>query len=1059
MWLTSLSIRRPLLILMAVLAVMLGGIVAYIALGVDLLPSVKFPYVAVYVTYPGAGPREVESRVTKPIEDAVAGSPNLKNLMSTSGDNYSIILMQFKDGTDPDAAIQDVERRVNQIRSTLPEDIKDPSIAKEDPADSPILVMGANWDRNPDGLYDLVDSTIRPRLETVEGISSVQIRGGREREIHVTVDRQQLEARGLSLTQITSALAAANLSAPSGYVHEGTNEYSLRVYGLVQQLDELSNLVVASSPGKAVVRLKDVAAVQDGFKKQEFISRVNGQEGVGILVNKQKTANAVAVADGIQKALNALAPSLPPGVQIVTVMNSAEFVKASLSSVQTNLRDAVFIVALVLLLFLHTWRSTLIVLISIPTSLIATLAAMWLLGFSINMMSMMGLALTIGILVDDSIVVLENIYRHMKLGESPWTAAFNGRAEIGAAAVAITLVDVVVYTPVAFLTGMVGQFFREFGGTIVVATLFSLLMSFTLTPMLASRWLTADSEERSPLAFLWRRWEAGYQALTLQYRRLLVQALRLRWLVLLVGLLAFFAGIALVGFKVVSTEFMTSADQGEFSVAIDLPPGTSLEGTNQALQQLEAGMAKIPEMVSLLSTIGVGGQYGLPQHRSARIYVRLKPVSQRSRTVFQVAEDVRSLGDAIPGMHARISYPSIVGYTGQPVLLRVRGSDMATLSNIAGQVEQIMRRTPGLIDVTNSAAQGAPEMRVQIDQQRLSDLGLTTAQVAAALRTAFEGTVATELRRENEDKVDIRVLYARTGSGSELASIPDIPLSTPQGTEIRLSQVARLVPVEGPAEIEREDRVRQIVLGANLADRPLGEITTEIRHAVNSLTLPSGYTIVMAGDTELQEEAFGDLLKALGISILLIFMLMVALYDSLIYPLVIMGSMPVASVGAIGALAITHNTLNMFSMVGLIMLTGLVAKNAILLVDYTNTLRKRGYSRTEALLEAGPTRLRPILMTTAAMVFAMLPLALRLGEGSETRSPLAIVVIGGLLTSTLLTLVVVPAGYTVMDDFQEWIGTRFGRRKRAKEGLPDQSKPEAGVDGSEPVPPVFLRSE
>ena len=1058
MWLTSLSIRRPLLILMVVLAVMLGGIVAYGALGVDLLPSVKFPYVAVYVTYPGAGPREVESRVTKPIEDAVAGSPNLKNLMSTSGDNYAIILMQFKDGTDPDAAIQDVERRVNQIRSTLPDDIKDPSITKEDPADYPILVMGANWDRNPDGLYNLVDNTIRPKLETVEGISSVQIQGGHEREIHVTVDRQQLEAHGLSLTQITSALAAANLSAPSGYVQEGTQEYSLRVYGLVQHLDELGNLVVASSPGKAVVRLKDVAAVQDGFKRQQFIARVNGQEGVAILVNKQKTANAVAVADGIQKALNALAPTLPPGVQIVTVMNSAEFVRASLSSVQTNLRDAVLIVALVLLLFLHTWRSTLIVLISIPTSLIATLGTIWMFGFSINMMSMMGLALTIGILVDDSIVVLENIYRHMKLGESPWTAALNGRAEIGAAALAITLVDVVVYTPVAFLTGMVGQFFREFGGTIVVATLFSLIVSFTLTPMLASRWLTADSEERSPLAFIWLRWEAGYQALTLHYRRLLSQALRLRWLVLLVGLLAFFAGIALVGFKVVSTEFMTSADQGEFSVAVDLPPGTSLDGTNQALQQLERGIAKIPEIDSLLTTVGVGGQYGLPQHRSARIYVRLKPLSQRSRTVFQVAEDVRQMGNAIPGMHTRIDYPSIVGYTGQPVLLRVRGSNMATLSDIAGQVEQIMRRTPGLIDVTNSAAEGAPEMRVQVDQQRLSDLGLTTAQVAAALRTAFEGTVATELRRENEDKVDIRVLYAHAGNRSELASIPDIPLATPQGTEIKLSQVAQLVPVAGPAEIEREDRGRQIVLGANLTDRPLGEITADIKQAISKLSLPPGYTIVMAGDTELQEEAFGDLLKALGISVLLIFMLMVALYDSLVYPLVIMGSMPVASVGAIGALAITHNTLNMFSLVGLIMLTGLVAKNAILLVDYTNTLRKRGYSRTEALLEAGPTRLRPILMTTAAMVFAMLPLALRMGEGAETRSPLAIVVIGGLLTSTLLTLVVVPAGYTVMDDLQQWVSTRLGRRQGANKppSLPlrpasDNPEPE------EPIPPVYLR--
>ncbi|MGE5620099.1 MAG: efflux RND transporter permease subunit, partial [Sphingomonadaceae bacterium] len=653
----------------------------------------------------------------------------------------------------------------------------------------------------------------------------------------------------------------------------------------------------------------------------------------------------------------------------------------------------------------------------------------------------------------------ENIYRHMKQGESPWTAALNGRAEIGAAAVAITLVDVVVYTPVAFLTGMVGQFFREFGGTIVVATLFSLLVSFTLTPMLASRWLTANAEERSPLAPVWRRWEAGYDRLTIRYRSLLANSLRHRWLVLLTGLVAFLAGIALVAFNLVGTEFMTQSDQGEFSVVAEMPPGTSLAGTNQALRQLEEGLAKIPEVESLLTTVGVGGQYGLPQHRSAMVYVRLKPAEQRSRTVLELSEDVRALGNAIPGMRVRLNYPSVVGYMGQPVLIRIRGTDMEVLSQVAGQVEEIMRRTPGLIDVTNSAAEGAPEMRLEIDHQRLSDLGLTTAQVASALRTAFEGTVATEFRRENEDKVDVRVLYASTGDRTELAAVPSIPLATPSGTEVKLNQVARLVPVKGPSEIARENRMRQIMLGANLEGRPLGEVTAELRQATNALSLPAGYSIVMSGDTELQEEAFSSILKALVISILLIYMLMVALYESLVYPLVIMGSLPVASVGAIGALWVTGNTLNMFSLVGLIMLTGLVAKNAILLVDYTNTLRRRGYTRTDALLEAGPVRLRPIIMTTAAMVFAMIPLALKIGEGAETRNPMAVVVIGGLLTSTLLTLVVVPAGYTVMDDLQRKLGARFRQRARQEAPLSAPKGDREDRRGAGTIPPVLSREE
>ena len=1028
MWLTSLSIRRPMLIIMAVLTIMLGGAVAYTSLGVSLLPTVKIPYVVVMTTYAGAGPREVESRVTKPIEDAIAGSPGIKTLTSTSGDGYSMVLAQYNDGVDPDAATQDIERRINQIRSNLPSDAGIPSIQKYDMNDDPILVMGASWERNPDGMFNLADNTVRPKIEAVPGVASVQVLGGREREIHVVVDRDKLESHGIPLTQVTSALAAANLSAPSGDVRDGSYDYSLRVYGLFQDPSQLATLVIATTPAGQIIQLGDVATVQDTFKKQDAISRVNGTEGVGILVQKQKTANTVAVAEGVHKALQELQPTLPQGVRISTVVDNSEFVRKTLASVQSNLRDAAIIVAIVLLLFLHTWRSTLIVLISIPTSLIAAIGAMWVMGFSMNMMSMMGMALSIGILVDDSIVILENIHRHMRLGESPWAAALNGRAEIGAAAVAITLVDVVVYTPLAFLTGMVGQFFKEFGGTVVAATLFSLLVSFTLTPMLASRWLSATDQERSPLAPIWSRWEQGYERLTRAYRRLLGAALRLRWLVLTGGVFAFLAGIAMVAFNVVPTEFLTQSDQGQFSVTLDMPPGYSLQATNDAVQGFEQQFMKEPEVESLLTLVGTGGTLGLPQKRSATIYVNLKPLSERSRSSYQLAEVARNVGSSIPGMKATAHMPSIVGYTGAPITVRIRGDDIGVLSGIASQVEQIMRTTPGTIDVTNSAEAGSPEMRVEVDQQKLSDLGLTTAQVAATLRTAFEGTVATELRNENEDKVDIRVLYASPPAGTGLSSIPDITLTTAKGAEVKLSQVASLVPVEGPTVIDREDRTRQITMTANLTDRPLGEVSAAIKKGTDALNLPPGYKIVMAGDTELQQSAFGDLLKALGVSILLMFMLMAALYDSLVYPLVIMGALPLASVGAIGALLITHDTLNMMSLVGLIMLAGLVAKNAILLVDYTNTLRKRGYDRRDALLVAGPTRLRPILMTTSAMVFAMLPLAMKMGEGAETRAPLAIAVIGGLITSTMLTLLVVPAGYTVMDDLQGWVGARFGRK-------------------------------
>jgi hydrophobic/amphiphilic exporter-1 (mainly G- bacteria), HAE1 family len=1045
MWLTTVSIRRPLLILMAVLAIMLGGSLAYRSMAVDLLPSLNIPYVGVVVVYPGAGPSEVEARVTKPIENAVAGAPGIKNLTSTSSESFSLVLLEFQDGVEADKAAQDVERRVNQVVALLPDGARRPSIQQYDPADDPVIVAGISWDRDPESLFRLVDDVVRPRIESIPGVATVQVMGGREREIQVLLDGRKLEARGLAVTHVTGALASANLSMPAGYVQEGSREYSLRVYGLHQNLEQLSNLVIASSPSGGVVRLKDVASVEDGFKKQVHVTRVNGLEGVGVLVMKQRTANTVAVSDGVAEAFAELQATLPAGVEIATVMDNARFVNESVSGLQDSLRDAVIIVAIVLLLFLHTWRSTLIVLVSIPTSLIATFGVIWALGYTINMMTMMGLALTIGILVDDSIVILENIHRHMKKGEDPFTAAYNGRREIGAAALAITLVDVVVYLPIAFLSGMVGQFFKEFGGSIVIATLFSLLVSFTLTPMLASRWLTADDEDRSPLAFVWKRWEAGYDRLAVVYRGLLDRALNRRGLVLLAGFLSFVGGIALVASGAVASEFMTEADQGMFTVSVDMPASTPLSVTNEVVASLEAGMRELPEVDSFLSIVGTGGQFGTNQARSARIYVTLNPKAHRKRHIDEVIEDVRRIGAAIPDLTLRANTFSIAGGAHQPILLSIRGKDMAVISTLASQVETAVGAIPGTMDVHSSLQTGAPEMRLQLDPDRLSDLGLTSVQVASALRTAFEGAVATELRRDNEDKVDIRVKYAWAERSDALTAIPDITLPSPSGTQVRLSQIALLVPVEGPSEINRNNRMREITVGAGIHGRPLGDVTTEIREALRAIPVPPGYQIELRGDSEMQDESFSSIGAAIGISVLLMYMLMVALYNSLVYPLVIMTALPLASVGAFGALAITGDTLNIMSMVGLIMLTGLVGKNAILVVDYTNTLRAQGYGRREALLEAGHTRLRPILMTTVSLIFAMIPMAMKFGEGAEMRAPLAIVVIGGLTTYTLLTLVVVPAAYTAMDDFQNWLGARFGRPTPEAEKLGPRLGARAGL--------------
>ncbi|MBI3977359.1 MAG: efflux RND transporter permease subunit [Chloroflexi bacterium] len=1041
MWITAFSLRRPLVLVMATLALMIAGLIAYGRMNVDLLPSAKFPFISVTIAYPGAGPREVEERITKPLEDAAAGATNVKRITSVAGEGYGYIVAEFHDGTEPDAAMREIEQKVSLIRGQLPPESRAPVLAKFDPSSAPILILAMRGGLPVDGMQRLSEEVVKPALEAVDGVAAVSLIGGREREVHVRVDPARLAGHRLSILQVSQALQASNLSVPAGTVAVGQGEANLRVYGLHQDVEAIGNLVLMTGPTGAVL-LKDVATVEEGFTRQSSISRVNGQEGLGILVQKQPTANTVAVSRGVNEALARLSSRLPGGVQIVTIADGAEFVRASLDGLNANLRDAVIITALVLLLFLHTWRATAIVLVAIPTSLIATFAVMWVAGFSINMMSMMGLALTIGILVDDSIVILENIYRHMMRGESPWAAAITGRAEIGAAAVAITLVDVIVYAPVAFLTGIVGQFFREFGLTIVVATLFSLAVSFTLTPMLCSRWLRLHGEERSPLAFLWRRWDAGYEAVVRGYRRALGWSLGHRWAIVGLGALAFFGGIALIPLGAVGTEFVTQGDQGQFTVNLTLPPGTSLERTNQVIAEFEQRLAAVPEVEAFQTAVGLGGQYGRSEHRSGRIYVRLKPKRERARSVFEVAESMQQLKPDVPGLQVRANLPNVVGIAAQPVIVRIRGDDVDTLTKLAGEVEAVVRKTPGTADVTNSSAAGLPELRIEVDHRKAADLGLTTAAVAGAIRTAYEGEVATQFRREGQDKIDIRVLFTQSEQATP-ESLVALPIVTPRGTTVRLGQLARIRRLDGPAQIERQDRHRQIEIGANLAGRPLGDVTADLSAAFAGLQLPAGYELSIEGETEQQQESFGSLSAALLLSLVLMYMLMVALYESFTHPLVIMLSLPLASVGAIGALALTGDTLNIMSLVGLIMLTGLVGKNAILLVDYTHTLRTRGIGRREALLEAGPTRLRPILMTTAAMVFGMLPLAMRIAEGAEIRSSMGVVVIGGLVTSTLLTLVFIPAAYTIVDDVQVWLLGKLGRRT-TQPPAPAQA-PESGL--------------
>lgn len=1075
MALTRVAIQRPLFTLMVILAVVVLGLVSATRLGVDLLPSINIPVVTVSIVYPGASPEVVEQLVTKPVEDAVAGMAGLDSIRSISSEGVSAVIVTFKDNVDADVAAIDVEKRINAIRAQLPQDIQPPSIVKADINAQAVMTLAVWGDRPPEQLYRLADEKIRPRLEQINGVGRVSLIGGRQREIQVKADPAKLRAYGLTLPQLTAVIAQENLNLPGGRIEQQGREVNLRVDTRLGGVQDIEGLVITVLPNGAVVRVSDVATVEEGLKEQRTITRTNGKDTVLIAVSKQSSANIVQVTDSIHKQLGSIRSMLPQDVHFEIVYDSSTFIRHSVNDVQRELQIAVVLTGLVLLVFLHSWRSTFIVLLAIPTSLIATLAVMAFLGFTLNIMTLLGLALTVGILVDDSIVVLENIFRWLHRGVDRRTAALQGRSEIGLAAIAITFVDVVVFAPFAFLTGQTGGFFKQFGVVIVVATLFSLLVSFTLTPLLASRLLSLEDERgRGPLAAFGRWWDRRFAALERRYRAALRWALRHRPVVILSGIAALVISLAIPAAGLIGANFIPELDQSYFSLVAEMPPGAALDSTSAAVGRLEAGLLKIPEVKTVLTVVGQGTSQITQQPNVARLDVVLVSPRERHRKPPEVAAEAVKLGEGVPGLKVRAALPSGAGGLQQPIQVNVYGDDLGTLTRLAAQVERGLAQVPGVQDITNSGAVGSPELVVRVDRQRAADFGLSSQAVAGALRTAYAGTVATQLRKEGQSAVDVRVVGADADRAS-LDSVGQLPLLSPaRGTTFSLSQLAQFTTQDGPAQIDRLNRQRVIIIGANIKGRALNEVSTDVQRVVQSIEVPAGYRIRLGGQSEAQGEAFGQLFFALGLSVLLTYMLLVGLYESLLYPLVIMLALPLSIVGAILALLVTRETVNIFSIVGLIQLFGLVGKNGILLVDYTNTLRRRGLSREEALLEAGPTRLRPILMTTATIVIALLPVALKLGEGSELRAPVALVVMGGMLSSTLLTLLFVPASYTYFDSLQNLIlrlfrrgtqpaaelapaaataGAGMGWEADIRMAVPVSTPRRGGLPGAEPVAP------
>src|SRR5438445_5425902 len=727
MGLTNVAIRRPLFMLMVIGALLVVGLVSWTKLGVDLLPALDFPIVVVSTPYPGASPEAVDTLVTKRVEDAVASINDIDYIQSTSVQGVSTVIIFFTDKAARDSSI-DVERKVAAIRGQLPTDVKDPTIGKFDPNAQPILLLTVSGNRDLGALQRLAEDKLQKRLEGTSGVAQVTLVGGLVREIQVQVDQQKLQARGLSILQVNQALAGDNVNVPAGNITQQGRDWTVRLDNQAQTPDELNHVLV-SSTSTGPVYLRDVATVVDTYKKVSTIQRTNGTSAVGISILKQSSANTVATADAVKATLKAIQPDLPQGTQIDVAYDASVFTRHSLNDVTRELSQAVLLTGLVLLVFLHTFRSTLIVLLAIPTSLVATLGVMYFLGLSLNMMSLMGLTLTVGILVDDSIVVLENIFRHLQLGEGPREAAITGRSEIGFAAIAITLVDVVVFAPIAFMSGITGQYFRQFGLVIVSATLFSLFVSFTLTPLLASRWYRrgdhgeAKAEPtRNPLTLFGRAWDRGYERLAHAYSRVLRIAIggRARWAVVGVGVLSFVAGILLVSTGLLGTEFMPEADNGEMQVTIEMPAGTTLDVTNAAAQTVEQRLLALPEVDQVFSSVGVGGNGGFGSSRSrfASIFVQLKKKNQRVRTPTELSNVARTFGADIPGAVVKAASVGMFNYGGASVSVRIQGEDQKVLQSLAAQVGQVVRKVPGTVDVDDGGVTGDPELVVHIDREQ-----------------------------------------------------------------------------------------------------------------------------------------------------------------------------------------------------------------------------------------------------------------------------------------------------------------------------------------------------
>ncbi len=1031
MKLAEISIKRPTLIVVLFTILTLGGIYSYSNLSYELIPKFEINVVTIATVYPGASPGEVENTVTKKIEDAVSTLENVKKVESKSVESLSIVTVTLTSEADANYSLNDAQRKINAIEKDLPEDVDPPSLNKFSLSDLPVMTLGATAKMDEVAFYDLLDKKIQPILSRVAGVAQINLIGGEEREIQVSLDQNKLKAYGLSIPQVQQTIQASNLDFPTGNIQTRESSMLVRLAGKYKNVAELRNLIVSSKDG-IQIRLGDIADVQDSQKEVEKIARVDQKNAIVLQVIKQTEANAVKVSEDVNAAIATIEKEYKANnLQIKVANDTSKFTLAAADSVIHDLFLAVFLVAFVMLFFLHSIRNAFIVMVSIPASLIATFIGIYLMGYTLNLMSLLGLSLVVGILVDDAIVVLENIYRHMEMGKNKVRAAYDGTAEIGFTVTAITLVIVVVFLPIAMSTGLVANIITQFCVTVIIATLLSLLSSFTIVPYLSSRF--GKLEHISNKNFFGRiilGFERGLDNFTARVTNILKWSLRNRITTFMMAVVLFLIStVGLVGGGFIGGEFFPQGDRGQFLVQIELPKDASLEQSNFFAQKAENFLQGKKEIAAMVATVGQSsdGGFGSTQQTAykSEIDVTLVDKSEREDGTYVYAAKIkRELEKILVGAKIKTVPVGFMGGADEaPVFLTVTGPDLESVTEFASKAEAQLRKISGTTEVKLSAESGSPEISVQVDRDKMAALGLSLQTVGITMQTAFNGNTDAKFRA-GEYEYDINVRF-NAYDRSNIDNVRDLVFINNAGQQIKLEQFASVIESSGPSLLERRDKATSVSIKAQVVGRPSGDVTTEWETQFSKLEKPAGVSYRWGGDAENQAEGFGTLGVALLAAIILVYLVMVALYNSYVYPFVVLFSIPLSFIGAMLALALTDNTLNIFTILGIIMLIGLVCKNAILLVDFTNHRKAEGETTQNALIQANHARLRPILMTTIAMVFGMIPIALASGAAAEMNNGLAWVIIGGLLSSLLLTLIIVPVVYSIFDS----VIARVNRRK------------------------------